>query len=483
MQQSSHEDPVDIAVAAAMSVALAVVASPEKEQATQPNCNKQEQSSRHDDTSTAPMLLKRQESSTTGGGQELTCPAGSAVLVECVEMEKLADATAKDTCSKLDEANARNTMDPIIAVEPKQSSPSQPSPTSLPSAHPAPAKSQFRIMLDAGLSAMKKNLLPGFILQLLALSVILSYFLSDSAHKKLDALADLKERIGFGFSAVSSAIAGGILPWLILCLKRWIIHRKLSGTPSTSQPSPASTTHQSPAVEMSGSIYSNVNGNGSTSNIAESATATMSTSGSDHRPSTETTSDELQEIRLDAPLDGAENGATTSPSTATPSTAATTPSATATTDNQAAASIPSTRHIIAEGVWMTLFWTIKGIEVDAFYRLQGLMWGNDGDASTIATKVAVDQFIYNPVWAAPSVIWGYAWMDAHFTWRGFKARMGGWKYFWCFLVPQTLMSTWIVWIPATSMIYALPATLQIPLFEIVLCFWSLVLAIMNDSKQ
>jgi hypothetical protein len=41
------------------------------------------------------------------------------------------------------------------------------------------------------------------------------------------------------------------------------------------------------------------------------------------------------------------------------------------------------------------------------------------------------------------------------------------------------MSTWAVWIPAVTIIYCLPAPLQIPLFNLVLCFWVLVLSFIS----
>jgi hypothetical protein len=40
-----------------------------------------------------------------------------------------------------------------------------------------------------------------------------------------------------------------------------------------------------------------------------------------------------------------------------------------------------------------------------------------------------------------------------------------------FSVPATLMSTWAVWTPAVVIIYCLPPPLQIPLFNLVPCFW------------
>jgi hypothetical protein len=39
-----------------------------------------------------------------------------------------------------------------------------------------------------------------------------------------------------------------------------------------------------------------------------------------------------------------------------------------------------------------------------------------------------------------------------------------------------LLGIWVVWIPATSIIYSLPLPLQIPLFNLVLCFYVLTVS-------
>jgi hypothetical protein len=40
-------------------------------------------------------------------------------------------------------------------------------------------------------------------------------------------------------------------------------------------------------------------------------------------------------------------------------------------------------------------------------------------------------------------------------------------------------SQWMVWIPAVSIIYCLPSALQIPLFNLVVCFWVLLLTFVS----
>ena len=48
-----------------------------------------------------------------------------------------------------------------------------------------------------------------------------------------------------------------------------------------------------------------------------------------------------------------------------------------------------------------IFWGVKGMEVDAFYRLQGYFFGYLANFQTILSKVLVDQFVYCIFWSAP----------------------------------------------------------------------------------
>jgi hypothetical protein len=134
-------------------------------------------------------------------------------------------------------------------------------------------------------------------------------------------------------------------------------------------------------------------------------------------------------------------------------------------------------RLAAELAFYALFWAYKGIEVDLFYRLQSYLFGDHAAPGTIVRKVLVDQFVYNPIWAAPTSALAFMWKESSFSWRSMKPRLG--LDFMTFSVPVTLMSTWAVWIPAVAIIYCLPAPLQIPLFNLVLCFWVLVLSFIS----
>ncbi len=124
-------------------------------------------------------------------------------------------------------------------------------------------------------------------------------------------------------------------------------------------------------------------------------------------------------------------------------------------------------------LFFTLFWVWKGVEVDLWYRILSGWFGDGTDAGTIARKVLADQGGFNPLYAAPVGNLIFAWKDAGFRWAPVLAdvRAGGWYYRRVFPV---LLTVWALWVPVVCCVYALPPALQIPLFNIVLCFWSLL---------
>ena len=58
------------------------------------------------------------------------------------------------------------------------------------------------------------------------------------------------------------------------------------------------------------------------------------------------------------------------------------------------------------------------MEVDAFYRLQGFLFGQSNSFEVIFAKVFTDQFIYCVIWAAPTTAIFYGWKNANFVWAG-----------------------------------------------------------------
>ncbi len=133
------------------------------------------------------------------------------------------------------------------------------------------------------------------------------------------------------------------------------------------------------------------------------------------------------------------------------------------------------------GLFFVIYWSTRGIEVDAFYRLQAWLFGNELEWQTIVTKVLVDQFVYCPLWSAPLTAICYIWKDVGFSWSRLRNRIN--RRLFLFEIPSVLLSVWIIWIPATSIIYSLPLPLQIPLFNLVMCFYVLLVSVLAPEAE
>lgn len=127
------------------------------------------------------------------------------------------------------------------------------------------------------------------------------------------------------------------------------------------------------------------------------------------------------------------------------------------------------------GVALVAFWSYKGFEVDLWYKIQAHVVGGGNDVGTVAIKMVLDQFVYCPVVAVPVTVLLYEWIQAGFDARTVVAdiRTGHWYRR---RVLHVLISNLGVWVPAVCIIYALPTPLQLPLQNLVLCFFTLLLA-------
>ena len=101
--------------------------------------------------------------------------------------------------------------------------------------------------------------------------------------------------------------------------------------------------------------------------------------------------------------------------------------------------------------------------------------------ATVFKKVLVDQFIYNPLFAAPYTVICYELKNQGFRWR--RSRHAFTAEFYRTRTIPALCATWTVWIPVTSAIYALPSLLQIPLFALALTFWVLMVAYITSRPH
>ena len=145
---------------------------------------------------------------------------------------------------------------------------------------------------------------------------------------------------------------------------------------------------------------------------------------------------------------------------------------------------PDTRdaHPWPHLVFFILYWAWKGAEVDLWYRTLAALHGTGHDAGTILRKVLTDQFGYNPFYATPVGNLCFAWKDAGFRWGPVAADLRAGRWYYRRVLP-VLLTMWFIWIPVVTCVYALPLPLQMPLFNIVLCFWSILFAHIIGRQQ
>lgn len=133
-------------------------------------------------------------------------------------------------------------------------------------------------------------------------------------------------------------------------------------------------------------------------------------------------------------------------------------------------------------VFLLPFWAYKGIEVNALYALQAWIFGAEPTAGVVALKVAADQLVYVTLWATPSQVLVYQWMDARFRTGPVAAdlRTRGW---WLRRCVPVMITNWALWTPAVAILYQLPVELQLPFQNLILCLWVLLLSFLTKPGE
>lgn len=140
-----------------------------------------------------------------------------------------------------------------------------------------------------------------------------------------------------------------------------------------------------------------------------------------------------------------------------------------------------TRGNFSNLIFTIPFWCFMGVVVDFFYRMQAGWFGAEASFGVVLQKVLVDQFLYNPLFAAPFTAMLYDWKNQGCGTRGI-GRFFTASYYRETVLP-TLFATWGVWIPVVSMLYSLPSLLQIPLFGLALSLWVMLYTWMSEKRS
>ncbi len=124
--------------------------------------------------------------------------------------------------------------------------------------------------------------------------------------------------------------------------------------------------------------------------------------------------------------------------------------------------------------FMAVYWGIRGFEIDLMYRILAATVGTGRDPLTLAIKVFFDQFVYCPLWAVPWMALAYGWRNEGYSWTRLRERIRG--RFWRWEVLPVYIASCALWVPAVAAVYSLPRPLQLPLCNVVLCFFTLMVA-------
>jgi len=126
-----------------------------------------------------------------------------------------------------------------------------------------------------------------------------------------------------------------------------------------------------------------------------------------------------------------------------------------------------------------IFWAVKGAEIDLFYRWLAFVFGDGNDVATILPKVLFDMFVWGPLWAVPSMALTYIWKDCGYSWQRFRQRLG--KHWYRERVLPVFITNLAIWIPAVSAIYSFPSVLQLPVQNIILCMFVLLVLFLTKE--
>ncbi len=133
---------------------------------------------------------------------------------------------------------------------------------------------------------------------------------------------------------------------------------------------------------------------------------------------------------------------------------------------------------------LLLFWGLRGCVVDVFYLCQSMAWGNNSEPQTLAIKIVCDLGMFTPLIGVPTLALMFNWLNAAGSSERFRSNFTHGFFVWYQREAWPLIpASWMVWLPALIVIYALPINLQFPISIIIQCFWALFLVVLTDKSQ
>jgi hypothetical protein len=296
--------------------------------------------------------------------------------------------------------------------------------------------------------ALKTNFVPGLFLQCIALTLVLCYYFIASVTAVFDQVADLKTEYGYQFSALTTAIFAGFLPWTFMAARETRLCCKLCPSKQSDSLSVKPVNSSSHKAQNSDTAINNAASTPHGEELQNSNSSNLAAQGLSN-------GNDSNVIGASATQAKASSKPTQQPRT-----------------NQL---------ILMEGAYLTLIWSAIGCQVDLLYRGQALIFGNEARWDIVVCKTLFDMFVFNPLWGCPSCTTLYLFKDCRFSFTRTWSKLN--RQYFLFKIPSVLVSIWAVWGPACAIIYCLPGPLQVPLFNIVNLFWALILAFVSSASD
>lgn len=124
---------------------------------------------------------------------------------------------------------------------------------------------------------------------------------------------------------------------------------------------------------------------------------------------------------------------------------------------------------------------IGGGIVAVFYRYQAYWFGDSHTWPVLVKKVFVDQFIFSVFWSTPYNTLASRWKMLGYSWRRVWAELGP-DFVLERMLPM-LTTNWLFWIPAITLVYSLPLSLETPLYLFAASIWGILLLAVSEQNR
>jgi hypothetical protein len=143
----------------------------------------------------------------------------------------------------------------------------------------------------------------------------------------------------------------------------------------------------------------------------------------------------------------------------------------------------SARHVENICFKVVLFF-FAGSVVYEFYRLQAIWWGHGASLSVLVPKVLVDQLGYTVFLATPYYALATRWQTLRYSLARLWSELDA-EFLTERMLPVLVMN-WLFWVPAMTLLYAMPSLLQPPLYVFATAMWGLLVPAVsrqNDARS